>query len=268
MTDLECPGVRISHTTRAFLGRPGSSRKVFVVGTGRSGTTWLGRTLDSHPECSATIESPLIFGLVVRQATGQSKGPWEMAALLMQYRLAHARVAPLNYVDKSHPNVWLVEDLNRAFPGSAFIGIQRDPFGTVASMLEHRGVRRWVEDWERYPIPNRFLGVYASNESWYRQLSIAGRCAQRWLVHADRLEALKSGFPQSFLVIQYRDFSLHPTEATQRLQDFLGLSASFTAPDVRADSRERWRDVLSQQDLVDIESVTGASPPAPIVLED
>jgi hypothetical protein len=33
------------------------SRKVFVVGCGRSGTHWLGRALEAHPLVRATIES-------------------------------------------------------------------------------------------------------------------------------------------------------------------------------------------------------------------
>ncbi len=50
--------------------RPGTpaTRPIFVIGTGRSGTHWLGYSLGNHPEIRATIEVQPMFGLSTRMA--------------------------------------------------------------------------------------------------------------------------------------------------------------------------------------------------------
>lgn len=45
------------------------------------------------------------------------------------------------YLDKNHPDIWLTERLQSSFPGARFIGIERDPCATVASMMRQRSFR-------------------------------------------------------------------------------------------------------------------------------
>ena len=63
--------------------------------------------------------------------------------LVRAYEEEKRRVQPKRYADKSHPNIWIAEALSEVFPDAQFLGIERDPFGTVASMLKHKGVLKW-----------------------------------------------------------------------------------------------------------------------------
>ena len=45
-----------------------TTRPAFVIGTGRSGTHWLGYSLGDHPEVLATIEEQPMFGLSTQMA--------------------------------------------------------------------------------------------------------------------------------------------------------------------------------------------------------
>jgi hypothetical protein len=237
------------------------SRKVFVVGCGRSGTHWLGRALEAHPSVRATIESPAIFWRVVQMAVDPSTRPRHLRRLLWRYRFEHARSAPRFYLDKSHPNLWLFDELRAAFPDARFVGIQRGPYATVSSMLEHPGVRAWCENWERYPIPNAFLGVTEENLERYRGYSIAARCAQRWRCHAERMGALAAAHPDLVHVVCYEALMDDTIRQLDALQAFLGLEGAIPAPQVQRASRSKWHRGLTARQIEEVADVTGVPPP-------
>src|SRR5687768_9534843 len=112
--------------------------KVFVVGSGRSGTHWLGWTLDDHPRVRTTIEKPAMFNKVTAAALDPRLAGRYLPYLRVRYSWEHLRAFPRAYVDKSHPNIWHVETLSRYFPTAKFLGIRRGVYGTVASMLKHK----------------------------------------------------------------------------------------------------------------------------------
>jgi hypothetical protein len=146
------------------------SKKIFVIGTGRSGTHWLGQILQAHPDIHVTVEAPPIFAWSTAMALDPRQSPVLLPQLIRQYEIEHAAVAPRHYADKSHPNIWHAEDLAARLPDAVFLGIQRNPFATVASMLEHAGVLAWHERWREFPVPNRFLGITLENAAAGRQM--------------------------------------------------------------------------------------------------
>ena len=58
-----------------------------------------------------------------------------MPGVIQWYKRQRIAAKPKHYADKSHPNIWLIEHLVRAFPDALFVGTQRQPYATVASML-------------------------------------------------------------------------------------------------------------------------------------
>jgi hypothetical protein len=69
-------------------------------------------------------------------------------------KVLHGEVYPKHLIEKSHPALWLTEKLAEALPDAIFVAIKRKLLPTVASMLKHRGTRKWVEEsgWSfRYP---------------------------------------------------------------------------------------------------------------------
>ena len=245
------------HRYKAFMNIHPYSRKIFIIGCGRSGTNWVGYILSEHPDIRVTIEKKAIFDKVTAIALDPSKMRRHLKPLIRRYRLEHALASPRHYADKSHPNIWLVEELSSVFHRALFIGIQREPYGTVSSMLKHEGVRAWCERWSDFPVPNKFLGVTSANIETYRNLSLAGKCAMRWLSHAERMEEIKEKLPERVYIIRYEKLVLETQEELLQLQKFLGLSAPIPVPDVKSGSIDKWQSILTAENRADIERVTG-----------
>jgi len=244
---------------RFLLGRS-TTRPVFVIGTGRSGTHWLGHSLKNHPEIYATIEQRPMFSWATRMAMNPNLEHRYFRLLVWVYKTQLLKSAPLIYVDKTHPNIWLAEELKDAFPNAQFIGIERNPFATVASMMRHSSVSAWHYKWKEYPIPNRFLGITEETADGYDALPLAKRCAMRWMAHRQRMGYLAKRLGDDLLVISYERF-LHETETVCRdLEIFLGLSEALPIPPVKLESEQKWRTQLSQDDVRQIQDVVGISP--------
>lgn len=239
---------------------PDRGLKIFVVGTGRSGTHWLGQILQSHPDIHVTVEAPPIFTWATEMALDPRKKPDLLPRLVRQYEFEHRAVAPRHYADKSHPNIWQAEDLAARLPDAVFLGIQRNPFATVASMLQHPGVLAWHERWHAFPTPNRFLGITADNQADYASLPPAVKCALRWRSHALRMDELRAVLGGRLLIIRYEDLIVAGPREAARLTDFLRLSVPIPPPSANSGSLDRWRQELPAEVQRQIASVTGIAP--------
>jgi len=237
----------------------GRSGLVFVLGCGRSGTHWLGHILASHPDVAATVEKPALFDLVTRMALDPRTRPALFPELVRRYRREHLAVLPRWYADKSHPNLWLAEDLARAFPRARFVAIQRGPHATVASMLVHKGVLSWHRRWREFPVPNRFLGISVEEAPTYDSLPAAVKCALRWRSHAEETARLEGALPERLLLVRYEALIRETWDQLRRLQQFLGLEQPFPTPPVQADSLDRWRTQLTPEQVSQIDAVVGGT---------
>ena len=233
--------------------------KIFVVGTGRSGTHWLGHILQSHPDIHVTVEAPPIFAWATEMALDPRKQPLLMPQLVRQYELEHAAVAPRHYADKSHPNIWHAEQLAERLPDAVFLGTQRNPYATVASMLKHKGVLGWHDRWREFPVPNRFLGITDENAAAYDALPPAAKCALRWRSHADRMEELRAVLGERLHVVRYEDLILEPESAVARITAFLRLAVPIPHPAIKAESLDRWREELSAEAQRHVAAFTGVA---------
>lgn len=246
-------------TLKYFFGST-PTRPVFVIGTGRSGTHWLGHSLGDHPEVKATIEVQPMFGLSTQMALNPDLEKLLFRKLVSAYKRQLFSSIPQLYLDKSHPNIWLAEKLKKSFPQSLFIGIERNPYATVASMMKHKGVVAWHTRWREFPIPNRFLGISAQDAETYSNLSLASQCSMRWLAHHQKMHELRDTLGDSLFVISYESFAHDTQKIVNELQVFLGLKTPISTPDVTLDSLHKWTGQLSTQDIEDISSVVGFTP--------
>jgi len=243
---------------RYLLGKL-PTRPIFVIGTGRSGTHWLGRTLKNHPEIRATFEAKPMFRWSTQMALDPGTEDRLLGRLIFAYRCQLFLSAPRHYLAKSHPNIWIAEHLKRAFPRALFLAIERNPFATVASMLRHRGVAGWHHRWRDFPVPNRFLGITTELAQRYDELPLPARCAHRWLAHHERLEKLQPILGDDLLRVQYEELARRPAETMRRVQSFLKLQTPIALPDVQADSLEKWRQQLTPNQVSQIAGVVGFS---------
>lgn len=233
-----------------------SALKIFIIGTGRSGTHWLGNILDSHPDIHVTIEKEPVFSWVTEMALDPRKKPLLMPGLIRAYQTGHETVAPKHYADKSHPNIWHAEDLAAALPDAAFIGIRRNPYATVASMLKHAGVLQWQERWREFPVPNKFLGITAENREAYDRMPVVARCALRWRSHANRLNDLCKILGERLLIMEYEAMVERIGTQLTKLNNFLRLANPISAPEVKAESKNKWQLALSPEAKRQISYIT------------
>lgn len=252
---------RASGVARLALGlartrwRPVESKKIFIIGTGRSGTHWVGHILNAHTDIHVDIEKPPIFPWVTEVAVNQAAKQQLLPRILNQYRAEHGLAAPRHYADKSHPTIWIADELSEAFPEAVFVGIKRSVYGTVASMLKHDGVMRWIHDWRRYPVPNRFLGIGEGEADGYEAHSLAARCAMRWRSHVERLDEIKGRLGDRCMILEYEALQGQPDRELAALGEFLRLKSPIPRPEIRHGSLNRWKDELSPKQIVDIDAV-------------
>src|SRR5690606_38689612 len=118
---------------------------VFVLGTGRSGTHFLGRLIGKNPSCHLLLESEETFPLSIKANITHYHTIRHKNRLIKKYNKLIQKATKPFIIEKSHQNIWSFEDLYEIFSDSLFIGIQRDVKQVVNSMLEHRGVLKWFD---------------------------------------------------------------------------------------------------------------------------
>ncbi|AEI14046.1 sulfotransferase [Flexistipes sinusarabici DSM 4947] len=223
-------------------------KKIFIVGTGRSGTHWLGNILGASPEIKETKEKKPIFGWVTNAALDYNKRKKLLPFILAYYRTVPAFTKE-HFLDKSHPNIWLVEHLNKNVANAYFIGIIRNPHATVASMLLHKGVLKWIENWDNYHIPNEFLGINHDNIIEYNKMPLEAKCTMRWIAHKKRLLEINKKLSQNFLLLNYENFFTNMKEQLCSIEFFLELNEKLPIPDIKKDSKLKWKNNLTEKQI-------------------
>ncbi|MDH5598944.1 MAG: sulfotransferase [Cyclobacteriaceae bacterium] len=228
---------------------------IFIIGTGRSGTHWLAQTLASHPFIYANIEKQPMFGLSTYMALNPGFERTFYNRLIKCYNQNLIKCAPKLYLDKSHPNIWIAEKLKETFPSSLFIGIERNPYATIASMLRHKGVCSWFYKWNEFPVPNRFLGITKSLSNKYENMPLVAKCALRWLAHHNRMNELKQILNENIFILSYEVFAKNPENIVSNLQNFLKLEQPIPIPYVDEFSLNKWTKQLSCEDINIIDNI-------------
>lgn len=226
-------------------------KNIFVLGTGRSGTHWLGYILDSSNEINMNIEKFPIFKWVTQAAVNYKKRKRLIPLIIIYFKLNYL-LSKKHSGDKSHPNIWLVDYYNKYLSNAYFIGIHRDPHPTVSSMLLHKGVLRWIDEWEEYPLPNSFLGITLENVEDYKKLSLESKCVMRWIAHMDRFKELEKKYSNNFLLIDYENLYDSTENEIDRIHSFLELKEKLPFPEIKKDSKFKWKSKLTQEQINNI----------------
>jgi hypothetical protein len=116
-------------------------------------------------------------------------------------------------------------------------------------MLQHNGVRRWCEEWERYPVPNRFLGITVANMEWYRDASVLERCVARWWSHQNEIARLESLLGERLLTVKYERLVTDTRATLEAVREFLGLREHFPDSTSHSQPLDKWKDYLTPEDI-------------------
>lgn len=227
---------------------------IAVVGSGRSGTHLLGNLINTSRKITASIEDDDLFPLITKAATENNRELAPKIARKLERRLKKCKTEL--YLEKSHPLMWLADDSSLARLPVKYIGIVRDPYATVASMLRHEGVRKWCEDWEKLPHPNIFLGISQDNIDEYRRMTIVQKCAIRWISHALELERLSYAFPrEQYLQLNYEDVLNKPEQSIDKIEGFIGVNDIDKKFKMNKESLSKWKNDLSPDQINQIKGV-------------
>lgn len=220
------------------------SKKIFVLGTGRSGTHLLGNILNSSEEIKVQFEKKPIFKWVTESALDNRKRDKLITFIILYYKF-FGLLTKKHIADKSHPNLWLMEELYEKIPNSYFIGIIRGPHATVSSMLIHEGVLKWIKNWTSYPVPNNFLGITEENKNDYEKMSMEQKCTLRWIAHKKKLDDLHSNYSDRLLMIKYERLFEKLEKEISRIELFLDLENKIPLPKIKEASKDKWKNNLS-----------------------
>jgi len=203
---------------------------IFIVGTGRSGTHLLCRTL-----CSFERATDLMGGV----EDPKTLGPTALAAIsgcpihervysTITKKCREANESGRVYVDQTHPLLWFVESLSEIISESIFIFPWRPNEQILASMLKHKGVLEWYERLRHGAIaaeyPNRFFGI--SSKTDIESYSLDKLCLARIVSHKNECLRLQTLLGQARVrILEYERLAVRGASA---ITDLLSSEEKMT----------------------------------------
>jgi Sulfotransferase family len=238
---------------------PLDERLVFVVGSPRSGTTFLGRSIGSLPgfvDLGEVAPHKASVPELVALST-------EVAARRIRRTLAVARrlglVSGLRAVEQTPETVFVAEAAALAFPSARFVHIVRDGRDVACSLLD----RGWLSQGRGggddaglpYGAEPRFW-VEPDRVEEFRTTSDARRAAWAWRAYVQAARSLHERAHE----IRYERMVADPDAVAAELAVFLDAPASELARALRGahdESVGRFRRDLTPEQLADVESEAG-----------
>lgn len=249
---------RSSGPLRARLG-PLDERLVFIVGSPRSGTTFLGRALGSLPGFVDLGEVAALKASVPELA---SRAPAEAAPRLRRLLALAGRLGlagGLRAIEHTPENAFLAEALALAFPEARFVHPVRDGRDVVASLLE----RGWLSE-GRGGGDDAGLPYGSSVRFWveperrrdFADSSDARRAAWAWRRYLENARSV----PERTLELRYEELAARPDAAAAQLAPFLDVPEDVIAAalsEARVSAVGRYRRDLSPEQLAEVEAECG-----------
>jgi hypothetical protein len=235
-------------------------RVVFVVGSPRSGTTFLGESLGAQPGFLDLGEvMPLKATL-----PALSQVPEEAAAVRIRQVLERVRrlglARRLRTVEQTPEISFFVSAALRAYPLGRVVHIVRDGRDVVSSLLERgwlRATRQETDDAGLRYGPHARFWVESERAAEFANASETTRAAWAW-----RRYVTAARHPEAHtLEIRYESMVSDPASAARRIAEHLGSDPAPLAQALslaHAKSVGRWRDVLSAEQVEDVEREAGA----------
>lgn len=238
---------------------PLDERLVFVIGSPRSGTTFLGRSIGSLPgfvDLGEVAPHKASVPELVALST-------EVAARRIRRTLAVARrlglVGGLRAVEQTPETVFVAEAAALAFPSARFVHIVRDGRDVACSLLD----RGWLSQGRGggddaglpYGAEPRFW-VEPDRVEEFRTTSDARRAAWAWRAYVQAARSLHERAHE----IRYERMVADPDGVAAELAGFLDAPASELARALRGahdESVGRFRRDLTPEQLADVESEAG-----------
>jgi hypothetical protein len=253
---------RVALRARRGGSRPAmrrENRMVFVVGSPRSGTTFVGTSLGSQPGFVDLGEVPLLKAavprIVGRPVEEQAREVRRLVQLVRNLGLVHG----LRGVEQNPETSFVLRGALHAYPAARAVHVIRDGRDVVCSLLERGWLsagRAGVDDANQaYGAHARFW-VEPERQHEFEEASEATRAAWAWRRYVTAARAA----PDRTIDLRYESLVADPEGEARRVARELDaepgpLAAAFT--DAHADSIGRWRSELTPEQLADVEAEAG-----------
>ena len=247
---------------------PNLQKPIFLIGSPRSGTTFLGECLGKIPEVSYHFE-PVATKFAANYVF---TGEWNIHQSQRYYRIMYAWLmqqyldGDLRFSEKTPRNCFLVDFLYQTFPHAQFIHIIRD--GRDAALSHSK--KPWMKATSvSSSSTNKFepggfqIGPYArfwverERVAEFESTSDIHRCIWAWRRHTESALKAASRLPKNqYHELRYESLVTHPELEANRILDFLDIQQTTArtcfhnaVSDVKPSSVGRWHQELSDEDL-------------------
>jgi hypothetical protein len=237
-----------------------TERIVFVVGSPRSGTTFLAGAVGAQPGFVDLGEVKPVKANIDRwMSLSEEDAARELRSTLERVRRL-AFVRDLRPVEQTPELSFVVGPAVRAYPRSTVLHIVRDARDVVCSLLE----KGWLREREGFDDARKPFGVHP--RAWveperreeFTRAREAARAAWAWRRY---VSAARAAAPEHTLEVRYEDIAADPGAAATliavRLEtDPQPLAEALAA--VHGRSVGRWRRDLTAEQVADVEGEAGA----------
>ena len=237
-----------------------TERAVFVVGSPRSGTTFLAGAVGAQPGFVDLGEVRPVKASIERWAAlPDEEAAGELRATVERVRRL-GLVRDLRPVEQTPELSFVVAAAARAYPHATVLHIVRDGRDVVCSLLE----KGWLGD-ERAGRDDAGLRYGAHARSWvepdrreeFARASEAARAAWAWRRYVTAARAA----PEQTLELRYEELAADPPATAERIADRLETDPAQLADAlarVHTRSIGRWRRDLTPEEVADVEREAGA----------
>ena len=252
---------------------PNLEKPIFIVGSGRSGTTFLGSCLSEIPELSYHFE-PVFTKAAARDVY---ENYWNTKQAQWIYRMVYAWLmrihgdGDLRFVEKQPRAGLIVPFLNQTFPDAQFIHLIRDGRDVALSFREKKWLSATHKNSKEYEPGGYRKGAYA--RLWVEKDRIEEfetttdihRCIWAWRRLTESVIESCSNFPpDKYHELRYESLVKNPIEEAQELLDFMCIDSVKSRSlfekavlKVNCDSVGKWQKELSESELKEIEMEGG-----------
>lgn len=242
---------------------PNLKNPVFIVGSPRSGTTFLGSCISVIPELSYHFE-PVISKAAVRYVATQQ---WDVRTARWFYQSVYGWLmrlrldSDLRFVEKTPRNSFVIPMLHMVFPKAKFIYIMRDGRDASLSLAQ----KPWYNSGAHYsgmhqpggyPFgPMARFWVEADRKEEYETTSTLHRCMWVWRRYVETALAAIENLPEgSVHILKYETLAANPRVEADKILDFLEIDMPASRQlfheaisTVHPDSVGRWKEELSEE---------------------
>jgi len=235
-------------------------RLVFVVGSPRSGTTFLARAIGSLPGFVDLGEVAPLKASVAELVTLEQADAARRVRRILGIARRVGLVGAVRAVEQTPEAAYLVDALLTAYPEARIVHIVRDGRDVVCSLLERGWLRERRVGQDDAGVAH---GAYArfwvelERRDEFARVSDARRAAWAWRRY---VTAARSAEGQ-VLEIRYEAIADAPVEVGHQLASYLGASQDALATalgQAHAASVGRYRQDLSEEQLTEVLTEAGA----------